>query len=823
MAAPSNDQRSVKEFDGRSLASSPDPLSQEELRLINAWFRAANYLTIGQIYLRENPLLHEPLAVPHIKPRLLGHFGTSPGLNLIYVHANRLINQTEADCLLMVGPGHGGPAIVANVYMEGTWGEIYKNKGITNDVAGLRKLFRQFSAPGGIPSHCSPDVPGSIHEGGELGYVLTHAFGAAFDNPDLVVLAVVGDGEAETGPLEGSWKGISFLSPVHDGAVLPILHLNDGKIGSPTILGRESDHLVRARFESYGYEPLFVEGDDPTLVHQAFAKTLRYAYDKIRAIQREYRANGEKGDKGGRPQWPMIVLRTPKGWTGPKQVDGITIEGTPRSHQVPLSGVREKPDHLKILEDWLRSYKPDELFTKEGQLVEELRALAPKGNKRMSAQPVTNGGLNPKALVIPDLAKYAVKVTSPGGGDRVCSTGQLGQLCRELYSLNPTNFRFVCPDEAASNRFQALFETQQRAWRQEVKPTDDALGPTGRVMEVLSEHNVNGWLEGYTLTGRHGLLATYEAFAMVFLSMTLQSVKWLETVAGTDEEGGLTWRKPLPSLNILLTSTCWRNDHNGFSHQGPGFLDALITKKGTVVRAYLPPDANSLLVTAEHCFNTQNRVNVIVQDKQVQLQFLTLQEAREHFKNGISRWAWASNDVQGEDPDIIVASAGDCMALESLAAVAYLREKAPGLTIRYVNVLDLFRLYTNDRHPHGASDARFEELFTTDTHVVVAFHSYPTAWHQLIHRRPNPQRFHVRGYSENGTTTTPFQMCALNKVSRFDLAMLALKQARRKPANTDELLADCQRRLKEAREYAFEHMEDPADIDKFKWQMPAKQ
>jgi len=823
-----SDERPLNEFDARSLASAPDPLSKEELHLTDAFFRATNYLTVGQIYLRENPLLQEPLKVAHIKPRLLGHFGTSPGLNLVYVHANRLIRQTNADILLMVGPGHGGPAIVANVYLERTWEEVYPKGGVSNDLAGLRKLFRQFSAPGGIPSHCSPDVPGSIHEGGELGYVLTHAFGAAFDNPDLIVLAIVGDGEAETGPLEGSWKGISFLSPVHDGAVLPVLHLNDGKIGSPTVLGRESDALVRARFESYGYEVLFVEGDEPLKVHQDYAKAQEYAYAKIRAIQREARANGSKGVAGfGRPKWPMIVLRTPKGWTGPKKVDGVQIEGTPRSHQVPLSGVRDNPAHLAQLESWLRSYRPEELFTKEGALREELQALTPKGSKRMSATPYANGGghnggKGARQLQIPALEKYALKVTSPGGDARQCSTAQLGQLCRDLYGSNPTAFRFFCPDETASNRFQALYETQQRAWQETVKPEiDEALGPQGRVMEVLSEHNVNGWLEGYILTGRHALLATYEAFSMVFLSMTLQTVKWLEVVAGSDKELPLTWRKPVPSVNILLTSTCWRNDHNGFSHQGPGFLDALITKKGSVVRAYLPPDANCLLVTAEHVFNTQNRVNVIVQDKQVQLQYLSLDEARAHFKAGISRWGWASNDGpngSAQEPDVIVASCGDCMTLESLAAVAYLRQQAPSLRIRFINVLDLFRLYTPDRHPHGATEEQFVEWFTEDKPVVVAFHSYPTAWHQLVHRRSNPIRFHVRGYSENGTTTTPFLMCVLNEVSRFDLAQLVLKHARNPPANAAAIVEDCHRRLAEARAYAIENMEDMPEIDKFKWE-----
>src|SRR5499427_8639049 len=643
----------------------PNALNPEELRLIDAWWRAANYLTVGQIYLQENPLLREPLRPEHIKPRLLGHWGTSPGLSLVYAHVNRLIRRDGFPAIYLAGPGHGGPAIVACTYLEGTYTETYPR--VTTDVGGLRRLFRQFSTPGGIPSHVSAPTPGSIHEGGELGYVLAHAFGAVFDDPELIAIAVVGDGEAETGPLEGSWKGITYLSPARDGAVLPILHLNGAKISSATVLGRSSDAQIRSLLEGHGYEVLFVEGNDPPRVHQAVAAALDGCLERIRRIQQTARRSGVKE----RPRWPVLVLRTPKGWTGPDVVDGVQIQGTFRAHQVPLSGVKENPEHLALLEQWMRSYRPAELFDAHGTLVPELRALAPKGQLRMSANPRTHGEVS-HPLKIPSLESYAVKVDAPASR-REESTRRLGELMRDLYRENPSTFRVFCPDETNSNRLGAVFEASKRAFLLPVEPTDDSLGPDGRVMEVLSEHNCQGWLEGYSLTGRHGLFATYEAFAMIVSSMAIQHSKWL------DESLKLEWRKPIPALNILLTSTCWRNDHNGFSHQGPGFMDTVISKKGKVVRAYLPPDANCLLSVAEHCFRTSNYVNLIVIDKQPQLQYLDLDTAKGHCERGASVWEWASND-EG-DPDIVLACAVDIPTMETVAAAWLLRTSAPGFRV----------------------------------------------------------------------------------------------------------------------------------------------
>jgi xylulose-5-phosphate/fructose-6-phosphate phosphoketolase len=780
-------------------------MPREELDDIDAWWRAANYLTVGQIYLQENALLREPLRPEHIKPRLLGHWGTSPGLNLIYVHLNRLIRRDGSNVIYLAGPGHGGPALLANVYLEGTYSETYP--AITRDGAGLRALFRQFSTPGGVPSHVSPPTPGSIHEGGELGYVLTHAFGAVFDNPDLVAVAVVGDGEAETAPLEGSWKGVSFLNPVRDGAVLPILHLNGYKIAGPTVLGRSSDENIRRLLVGHGYDPRFVEGEDPESVHQAFAGVLEACFEDIRDIQREARAQQSVRQ---RPHWPAIVLRTPKGWTGPKEVDGVRIEGTFRAHQVPLSEVRSNAEHLALLEAWMRSYRPEELFDDRGQLVPQLAALAPSGDRRMSANPHANGGRISQPLALPSFESYALDVTSPGQLHHE-STRQLGQLLRDVYKMNPNNFRLFCPDETNSNRLNAVFEHEQRCLVLPGLPGDDHVSPEGRVMEVLSEHNCEGWLEGYLLTGRHGMFATYEAFALIVASMTTQHAKWLEAC------NELPWRAPIPSLNILLTSTCWRNDHNGFSHQGPGFMDTVVSKKGTVARVYLPPDANCLLSVADHCLRSKSYVNLIIIDKQPQLQWLGIDEAKAHCERGASIWRWASNDG-GQPPDVVLGCAGDIATLETVAAAAWLRKRAPELRVRVVNVVDLMALFGPSEHPHAMSEAQFAELFTEDRDVVFAFHGYPGGVHQLIHGRPHTQRFHVRGYREEGTTTTPFDMVVLNETSRFHLAMEALRRSRRRIEQAPRLIEECLETLQRHTAYVRQHFEDMPEIRDFAWE-----
>lgn len=782
----------------------PTTLTTRELEDLDAYWRAANYLTLGQIYLQDNALLREPLRPEHIKPRLLGHWGTSPGLNLVYAHMNRAIVARDLDAILLVGPGHGGPAIVANVYLEGSYGEVYPE--ITQDAQGMRALFRQFSTPGGVPSHVGPQTPGSIHEGGELGYVLTHAFGAAFDSPDLVVVAVVGDGEAETAPLEGSWKGISFLNPVHDGAVLPVLHLNGYKIAGPTVLGRASDEDVAHLLEGHGYEVHFVAGDDPRLVHEAFAATLDQCLDTIARIQQVARAAGQVSD---RPRWPVIVLRTPKGWTGPREVDGVQVEGTFRSHQVPLGAVRSNPEHLAQLERWLRSYAPETLFDATGRLAPKLAALAPKGKRRMGANPRTDGGRVSRPLELPDFRSYAVRVDRPGA-ERDESTRRLGLFLRDIYSNNPTTFRLFCPDETHSNRLGAVFEVEQRCLVGRTTEADERVSPAGRVMEVLSEHNCEGWLEGYVLTGRHGLFATYEAFALIVASMTTQHAKWLEAAAE------LPWRARVPSLNLLLTSTCWRNDHNGFSHQGPGFMDTVLSKKGTVARVYLPPDANCLLSVADHCFRSTSYVNLIIIDKQPQLQWLTIEAAREHCARGASTWDWASTDGGGP-PDIVLACAGDTATQETLAAASWLRSKAPGLRVRVVNVVDLMSLASPVEHPHGMAPERFVELFTADTDVIFAFHGYAGAVHQLVHGRPGPGRFHVRGYREEGTTTTPFDMVVLNQTSRFHLAIEALRRARRPPEDAGALMDQCRAALERHTAHVREHLEDLPEIQGWTW------
>jgi len=781
------------------------PLSNDLCERMHRYWQAANYLTIGQIYLLDNPLLREPLKAAHIKPRLLGHWGTSPGLSFIYVHLNRIIRQRDANMIYLAGPGHGGPALIANVYLEGAYSEIYPD--VSEDVTGLRRLFRQFSTPGGVPSHVSVPTPGSIHEGGELGYVLAHAFGAAFDNPDLIVAAVVGDGEAETGPLAGSWKSTSFLNPVRDGAVLPILHLNGYKIANPTVYGRADDDDVKRVISGDGYDVYFVEGDDPLLMHQAFAATLDTCIERIRAIQLEARTRGVRGQ----PRWPAIVLRTPKGWTGPKEVHGVPVEGTFRAHQVPLADVRGDASQLAMLETWLRSYEPERQFDADGRLMHELRALAPLGDRRMGANPHANGGRLLQPLVLPSFADYAIPVPQPATEHHE-STRRLGQFLRDIFTANKdsANFRITCPDELASNRLSDVLTVETRCFVGKTLEIDDRVSPDGRVMEVLSEHLCEGWLEGYVLTGRHGLFVTYEAFAMISASMTVQHAKWLE------EAIRLAWRAPIPSLNILLTSTCWRNDHNGFSHQGPGLIDVMLSKRGTVSRIYLPPDANCLLSVADHCFRSRNYINLIVIDKQPQLQWLDMNEAIAHCTRGASIWKWASTN-NGEDPEVVLASAGDVPTLEATAAAWWLRQRVPDLRLRFVNVVDLMTLFTPDEHPHGMDDEPFRGLFTGDRPVIFAFHGYQRVIHQVVHGRPHAGRFHVRGFNEQGTTTTPFTMVALNEMSRYHLAASVIRRVPRLNARAQELLAECQASLARASAYAREFLEDPPDIRDWTW------
>jgi xylulose-5-phosphate/fructose-6-phosphate phosphoketolase len=784
------------------------PLSADQVRRMQRYWDAANYLTVGQIFLQANPLLREPLRPEHVKPRLLGHWGTSPGLSLLYVHLNRLIAERDANVIYLAGPGHGGPALVANVYLEGTYTEIYPD--VTRNEAGLHRLFRQFSTPGGIPSHVSVPTPGSIHEGGELGYVLTHAFGAAFDNPDLIVAAVVGDGEAETGPLEGSWKSISFLNPARDGAVLPILHLNGYKISGPTVLARSPDDDVRALLESHGYDVYVVAGDEPERVHQELAATLDRCYDAIRAIQREARVLGASRIEAV-PRWPAIILRTPKGWTGPAVVDGNPVEGTFRAHQVPLPNAKTDSASLAALEAWMRSYAPETLFDESGEFVNELAELAPRGDRRMGANPHANGGRLLRELSIPSFEKFAVQISGPGM-EQLESVRRLGEMTRDIFALNreSANFRLFCPDETNSNRMTAVFDVENRCLVRRRLGIDDRIAADGRVMEVLSEHLCEGWLEGYVLTGRHGLFVTYESFAMVAASMIVQHSKWLA------ESLALEWRKPVASLNVLLTSTCWRNDHNGFSHQGPGLIDVMLSKRGTVTRIYLPPDANSLLSVADHCYRSRNYVNLIVIDKQPQLQWLSIDDAVEHATLGASVWQWASTEtVTG--PDVVLACAGDTPTLETIAAAWILRQMVPDLRVRVVNVIDLLSLFPPSEHPHGMSDARFVDLFTTNQPVVFAFHGYQRAVHQLVHGRPHPERFHVRGFNEQGTTTTPFDMVILNGMSRFHLAALALKHSRLPAAMTTSMIADLSQRIDDAVRYAREHFEDAPEIRNWKW------
>ena len=783
------------------------PLSDGQLAAVDAWWRACNYLTVGQIYLKDNPLLERPLTVEDIKPRLLGHWGTSPGLSFIYAHVSRLIALTGQPAIYLAGPGHGGPALVAACWLEGTYSETYPEVG--QDHAGMLRLFRQFSTPGGIPSHVSVTTPGSIHEGGELGYVLVHAFGSVMDNPDLLTIAVVGDGEAETGPLEGSWKGISFLNPVRDGAVLPILHLNDAKISGPTVLGRKPPSEVRSLLEGHGYRVIEVEGSDVPGMHRRFAAALATAYEMIMDLQGSARA---AGGIETRPTWPMIILRSPKGWTGPTEVDGTKVVGTWRAHQVPLSGVRENHDHLRLLEQWMRSYRPEELFDANGAPVDLVREANPPAELRMSASPHANGGLLSSPLDLPDFRDFGITVASPGS-TRAESTRQLGAMLAEIYRRNPDRFRLFSPDETNSNRLGAVFGVSDRGSMERIEPDDVQISHDGRVMEVLSEHNCHGWLEGYTLTGRHGMFATYEAFAMVSASQTVQHSKWLE------EAARLAWRARIPSFNVLLTSTAWRNEHNGFSHQGPGLIQIMLTQRGEIARIYFPPDANCLLSVANHCLRSTSYVNLIVIDKQPQVQWLTIDEAAEHCRRGASVWDWAGNDDAGHDPDIVLACAGDIVTMEIVAAARLLRERLPQLRTRVVNVVDLMTLIRPEDHPHGMGEMQFAELFTESVEVIFAFHGFPGAVHQVIHGRPDADRFHVRGYIEQGTTTTPFDMTALNRVTRYHLVKDAITRARRIPAGAGELLAWCEEKLREHSRYVVEHLEDLPEIRN--WRFPA--
>jgi len=732
------------------------PLAAEELALIHAWWRAANYLSVGQIYLLDNPLLREPLTLAHVKPRLLGHWGTTPGLNFIYAHLNRIIKARDLNVLFIAGPGHGAPGLVANGWLEDTYSEIYPE--ISQDEAGMRRLFRQFSFPGGIPSHASPDMPGSIHEGGELGYSLSHAYGAVFDNPDLIAACVIGDGEAETGPLAASWHGNKFLNPATDGAVLPVLHLNGYKIANPTVLARISHAELDALLCGYGYAPLFVEGDDPLIMHQAMAAAMDQAVAEIDSIQRIARNGGSIA----RPLWPMIVLKSPKGWTGPKTVDGLKTEGFWRSHQVPFT--LENPAHLTLLDAWMRSYKPDELFDSNGGLRADIAALAPAGTRRMSANPHANGGALKQPLRLPDFNSYAVTVAHPGQNDAE-ATAIMGSFLRDVMRDNEPNrnFRVFGPDETASNRLQALFESTERAWDAQTVPEDTHLSPSGRVMEILSEHTCQGWLEGYLLTGRHGFLSCYEAFIHIVDSMFNQHAKWLKT------SREIAWRQPVASLNYLLTSHVWRQDHNGFSHQDPGFVDHVVNKKADIVRVYFPPDANTLLYVTDHCLRSWDRINVIVAGKQPSPQWLHMDAAIKHCREGIGIWEWASNDRGGE-PDVVLACAGDVPTLETLAAADFLRQHVPELKIRVVNVVDLMTLQPRSQHPHGLADDDFDALFTTDKPVIFAYHGYPWLIHRLAYRRTNHANMHVHGYQEEGSTTTPFDMVVRNGLDRFHLA-----------------------------------------------------
>lgn len=782
------------------------PLGTEELRKMNAYWRAANYLSVGQIYLLDNPLLKEPLKLEHVKPRLLGHWGTTPGLNFIYAHMNRVIKKYDLNAIYITGPGHGGPGVVANTYLEGTYSEYYPN--VPQDAQGMQQLFKQFSFPGGIPSHAAPETPGSINEGGELGYSLVHAYGAVFDNPDLLACCVVGDGEAETGTLATSWHSNKFLNPVYDGAVLPILHLNGYKIANSTVLARLDDEELHHLFVGYGYKPYFVDGSYPLEdAHQRMAVTLDTAIKEIKQIQHDARTNGFTK----RPQWPMIILRTPKGWTGPKMVDGLPVEGTFRSHQVPLAEMASKPEHLKMLEEWMKSYKPEELFDENGKLIPDLAELAPKGDRRMGANPHANGGLLLKDLQMPDFRDYAVEVPKPST-IQAESTRILGRFLRDVMKLNADsrNFRVMSPDENNSNRLNAILEVTNRVSTAKILPNDDRVSPDGRVMEVLSEQMCQGWLEGYLLTGRHGFFSCYEAFIHIVDSMFNQHAKWLESTRH------IPWRRPIASLNYLLTSHVWRQDHNGFTHQDPGFIDLVVNKKANIIRVYLPPDANTLLSVTDHCLRSRHYVNLIIAGKQPELQWLDMDAAIKHCTAGLGIWDWASND-QGGEPDVVMACAGDVPTLETLAAVDFLRHHFPDLKIRVVNVVDLMTLQPQTEHPHGLSDWDFDSIFTTDKPIIFAFHGYPWLIHRLTYRRTNHKNLHVRGYKEEGTTTTPFDMVVLNEMDRFHLAQDAINRVaklRNIGAYVKQIIRD---QLIDHKHYITKHGEDMPEIQNWKW------
>ncbi|HTV55536.1 MAG TPA: phosphoketolase family protein [Terriglobia bacterium] len=783
------------------------PLSSDELRRMNAYWQAANYLCAGMLYLRENPLLKEPLKPQHIKKRLLGHWGSDPGQAFVWVHLNRLIKKYDLNLMYVSGPGHGAPAVLANSYLEGVYSEVYPDK--SRDEEGMAKFFKQFSFPGGVGSHCTPETPGSIHEGGELGYSLSHGFGAAFDNPDLIVVVVVGDGESETGPLATSWHSNKFLNPIRDGAVLPILHLNGYKIANPTVPARISDEELEDLFKGYGWTPYVVEGSDPSPTHQKMAAVLEECISTIRTVQEKARREHD----ARRPRWPMIILRTPKGWTGPKQVDGHRVEGFWRAHQVPILDVDKQPDHLKELEDWMRSYRPRELFDNSGRLSEELRDLAPRGTRRISANPHSNGGLVRIPLRLPDFRSYAVTIARPGSNEISAAT-VLGQFLRDVMQLNPNNFRVFGPDETASNRLQAIYEASKKTWLGSILPEDadgSELAPDGRVMEMLSEHTLEGWLEGYLLTGRHGLFSSYEAFIHIVDSMFNQHAKWLEK-----SKTEVTWRAPISSLNFFITSVVWRQDHNGFTHQDPGFLDVVTNKSAEVTRIYLPPDANCLLSCADHCLRSVDYVNVIVEDKQPHLQYLDMETAIKHCTKGISIWDFASND-QGADPDVVMASAGDIATAESLAATAILREKFPDIKIRFVNVVDLFKLQPSTEHPHGLTDRDFDSLFTVNKPIIFNFHSYPWLIHKLAYRRTNHANLHVRGYKEKGSINTPLELAILNQVDRFSLATDVIDRVPRLQsagAHVKEWLRD---QIIDALAYARENGVDRPELTGWKW------
>ncbi|MDR2220342.1 MAG: phosphoketolase family protein [Methylobacillus sp.] len=781
-------------------------VTEAELQSLNAWWRACNYLAAGMIYLRDNPLLKEPLKPEHLKNRLLGHWGSSPGLSFIYTHLNRLIVKYDLDAIYLAGPGHGAPGVLAPVYLEGTYSETYPDK--SEDEAGLKRFFKEFSFPGGIGSHCTPEMPGSIHEGGELGYSVSHAFGAAYDNPDLLVTVVVGDGESETGPLATAWHSNKLLNPIRDGAVLPVLHLNGYKINNPTLLSRISHEELASLFEGYGWAPHFVEGDDPMTMHRKMAETMERCVNDIRAIQQEARSSG----KAVRPRWPMIILRSPKGWTGPKEVDGHKVEGYWRAHQVPLAGVIENPKHLAQLQDWLKSYRPQELFDEQGRLRPELKALSPKGARRMSANPHANGGLLRKPLSMPDFRDYAVK---PDGHGKTMegNTHPLGQLLRDVMAANMDRFRVFGPDETTSNKLDDVYQASKKTWMADMLPIDadgGQLAPDGRVMEMLSEHTLEGWLEGYLLTGRHGFFSTYEAFVHVIDSMFNQHAKWLEI------SRSIPWRDPVASLNLLITSTVWRQDHNGFSHQDPGFLDVVVNKSPNVTRIYLPPDANSLLCVADHCLKSTDYINVIVSDKQKHLQFLDMDAAIRHCTKGIDIWPWASND-EGVEPDAVIASAGDVATQEALAAVALLREHIPDVKLRFVNVVDLYKLTPDSQHPHGLSDADFDSLFTLDKPVIFNFHGYPYLIHRLAYRRNNHDNMHVRGYKEKGNINTPLELAINNQVDRFSLAIDVIDRVPRLKVTAAHVKEHLRNMQMECKAYAWEHGVDMPEVDGWKW------